>query len=995
MKHFVLSIIITSFFYSSVFAQKTTVEDRWVDSMYQTLNDTQRIGQMIMIRAHSNLGYDHISEVEYLIKKYHIGSLCFFQGTPEKQLELTNRYQKISEIPLFVAMDAEWGLNMRLKSSTIAYPKQIMLGAITDNHLIYRFGEAIAKECRRLGVHINFAPSIDINVNRNNPIINERSFGDNMYNVAAKGFEYAKGMQDNNVMACAKHFPGHGDTDVDSHLDLPVVNHDMARLSALELMPFRALSQHGVASMMVGHLSIPSIDNTWHVPTSLSKNAVRELLRNQIGFNGLIFTDGLEMRGVTRYFHNGEASAKAIEAGCDILCLPESTPEAFNAIKRYISEGRIDTNDIEASVKRILHAKFRYGLTTPQYIEPANIRWDINSAESKELKSELLKNALTLARNDDRIVPFTAFQPDSIAVLAIGSESWTPFQIQLNNAGLTGQFNVSKYFSAQKQAQMLDYFSKKKTVIVSLHGLRVKASENFGVTQITREFVNELAQKTKVVLVVFGNPYILKDFDGVDNVLECYNEEKETQEFAAQGLLGTFEFKGKLPVTASEKSKNGFGFLTTPIPNPASTPTPNLPSNVLPKKMNRLEWNTATPETAGVDAKTLNTIDTIAKELIAARAAPGCQILVARNGQIVYHKAFGYHTYEKIHPITTDDLYDLASITKCAATTVCLMKLHDEGKIDLNKTLGDYLPYLQGSNKANLSLRDVLIHQAGLPAWIPFYKQTLDSAIIDGKKKFFPSEKYYAKTAMGDFTVPVTPNLFMRKDYVDTMKMRIANIPLRDNRSYLYSDLGLILLADIIKNITGKTLDVYATESFYGPLSMNRTLFNPLTKFPEMACAPTEEDNYFRMNRVRGTVHDMAAAMLGGVSGHAGLFSTTSDLAILLEMLLNQGEYNGVSYIKPETVQFFTSRQGGSTRRGIGWDMKELNPSKTLNMSKLASDATYGHTGFTGNAAYVDPEKNLVYIFLSNRTYPDSGNNKLINGNYRTRIQNVVYEAMR
>ena len=987
MRNCFLTVSILTLLHIALFAQNTTVENRWVDSVYQTLNDTQRIGQMIMIRAHSNLGYDHISEVEYLIKKYHVGSLCFFQGTPEKQLELTNRYQKLSEIPLFVAMDAEWGLNMRLKSSTIAYPKQIMLGAITDNHLIYRFGEAIAKECRRLGVHINFAPSIDINVNRNNPIINERSFGDNMYNVAAKGFAYAKGMQDNNVMACAKHFPGHGDTDVDSHLDLPVVNHDMAHLSALELMPFRALSQHGVASMMVGHLSIPSIDNTWHVPTSLSKNAVRELLRNQIGFNGLIFTDGLEMRGVTRYFHNGEASAKAIEAGCDILCLPESTPEAFNAIKRYINEGRIDTNEIATSVKRILHAKFRYGLTTPQYIEPANIRWDINSTESKELKSELLKNALTLVRNEDKIVPFTAFQPDSMAVLAIGSESWTPFQSQLNNAGLRSQFNVSKYMSAEKRAQMMDYFSQKKIVIVSLHGLRVKASENFGLTHNTRDFVNELAQKTQVVLVVFGNPYVLKDFDTVKNILECYNDEKETQEFAAQGLLGLFEFKGKLPVTASEKSKNGFGFL--------QNTAPSVPPNAIPKKMNHLEWNTATPETAGMDARTLNAIDTIAKELIAARAAPGCQILVARNGQIVYNKAFGHHTYEKIHPITTDDLYDLASITKCAATTVCLMKLHDEGKIDLNKTLGDYLPYLQGSNKANLSLRDVLIHQAGLPAWIPFYKQTLDSALIDGKKKYFPSEKYYAKTATGDFTVPVTPNLFMRKDYVDTMKMRIAALPLRNSQNYLYSDLGLILLADIIKNITGKTLDVYANEAFYTPLSMNRTLFNPLTKFPEMACPPTEEDNYFRMSRVRGTVHDMGAAMLGGVSGHAGLFSTTSDLAILLQMLLNQGEYNGVSYIKPETVKLFTTRQGGSTRRGYGWDMKELNPSKTLNMSSLASYATFGHTGFTGNAAYVDPEKNLVYIFLSNRTYPDSGNNKLINGNYRTRIQNVVYEAVR
>jgi beta-N-acetylhexosaminidase len=974
MKHFIYTLFIISAFNLSIFSQNTTAEDRWVDSIYQNLTDTQRIGQLFMIRAHSNLGSDHIAQVEYLIKKYHIGSLCFFQGTPEKQLELTNRYQVLSKIPLFVAMDAEWGLNMRLRSATIAYPKQIMLGAITDNQLIYQFGAAVAKECKRLGVHINFAPSIDINNNPNNPVINERSFGDNMYNVAAKGYAYAKGMQDNGVMACAKHFPGHGDTDVDSHFDLPVVNHDIAHLSAFEMMPFRVLSQHGVASMMVAHLSIPSIDNTLHLPTSLSKNAVRDLLRQQIGFNGLIFTDGLEMKGVTRYHRNGEASAKAIEAGCDILCLPESTPDAFDAIQQYITDGRIDKKELEASVKRILHAKFRYGLSTPQYSEPANVRWDINSSESQQLKRDLVKNALTLVRNEDKIVPFTAFQPDSMVVLGMGSESWTPFQVQLNSMGLSNQFNVSRSFSDEKKAQMMDYFSKKKIVVIGLHGMRAKASENFGVMQSTREFVNELAQKTKVVLVVFGNPYSLKNFDGVNNLIECYNDEKETQEFAAQGLFNVFEFKGKLPVTASERSKGSTG---------EASP-----------KSNRLEWNTTDPESVDMDAKTLGAIDTIAQELITSKAAPGCQILVAKDGQVVYHKAFGHHTYEKTQAATKDDLYDLASITKCAATTVSLMKLYEEGKFDMNKTFGDYLPILRGSNKETMTLRDVLIHQAGLLAWIPFYKQTLDSAIIDGKKRYFPSEKYYSKTQTGDFTIPVTPNLFMRKDYVDTMKMLIAASPLRGSRNYLYSDLGLILLADVVKNITGQTLDAYASENFYRPLSMNHTLFNPLTSFSENNCAPTEEDSYFRMARVRGTVHDMAAAMLGGVSGHAGLFSTTGDLAILLQMLLNGGEYNGVRYLKPETVQLFTQRQGGSSRRGYGWDMKELDSSKTLNMSKLASSATYGHTGFTGNALYVDPEKNLIYIFLSNRTYPD-GNNKLINGGYRNRIQSVIYEAMR
>ena len=950
-------------------------EDIWVNNTYNALNDTQRIGQLIMIRAHSNLGAEHIAEVENLIQKYYVGSLCFFQGTPEKQVQLTNRYQTLSKIPLFIAMDAEWGLNMRLKDAAIAYPKQMMLGAIQDNSLIYKFGADVAKDCKRLGVHINFAPDVDVNSNPKNPVINERSFGENKYNVAAKGFMYMLGLQDKGVMACAKHFPGHGDTDVDSHYDLPLISHDRTRLNEIELMPFRVLAQYGIGSLMVSHLQVPAIDNTVNMPATLSKRAVYDIIRKDMGYDGLIFTDGLEMKGVTKYYNRGEVSARALAAGNDILCLPESTPEAFEAIKRFIAEGKMDTLELEKSVKRVLRAKYKFGLTTPPYVDLNYIRQDINSYDGKMLKRDLIKNALTLVRTDTKMLPFKTYQPDSMASLSLGSSNLTRFQYTLNDYGIFNQFNVSQGLTENRKQELLRYFSKKQTVIVGLHDMKPKSSDDFGVSAIEISFLQELSKVTKVVLVVFGNPYSLKFFDDVPNLVCAYNEDKETQELAAQGLFGVFDFKGKLPVTASEKAKSGMGFNTL--------------------KIKQLEWNTDLPEAVGMNSETLLKIDAIAHELIEARAAPGCQILVAKDGQVVYHKAFGHHTYEKIQKVTTEDLYDLASITKCAATTVSLMKLYEEGTVDVAEKMSKYLPILRGGNKETMLMKEVLIHQAGLQGWIPFYKNTLDVAIADGKKILYPSPKWYSKALSSDYPVEVAKNFYLKKAYLDSIKISIAESPLRDKKSYHYSDLGMILIADVIFTISGKTLDQYAKDIFYTPLSMSRTLFNPLTKFDESVIAPTEEDRYFRMQRLRGHVHDMGAAMLGGVSGHAGLFSTARDLAVLMQMLLNKGEYKGIQYLKPETIALFTSRQGGSTRRGYGWDMKELDGKKTLNMSNYAPASTYGHTGFTGDAVYNDPENNIIYVFLSNRTYPDMSNNKLINGDYRPRIQGVIYEAMK
>lgn len=956
---------------TNAFAQSPSAEQVWVDSMYASMSLEERLGQLFVIRAHSNLGDEHIAKVESQIQKYKVGGLCFFQGTPEKQAELTNRYQKMSKVPLMVTMDAEWGLSMRLKETCITYPRQLMLGAIQDNRLIYDFGKTMAKECRRLGVHVNFAPVADINNNPNNPVINDRSFGENKYNVAVKTLLLMQGMQDNNVLASAKHFPGHGDTDVDSHFDLPIITHEINRLKNVELMPFRALAQYGIGSMMVAHLQVPAIDNTDNLPTSLSGLAVRQLLREQMGYDGLVFTDGLEMKGVTKNFQNGEVSAMALAAGCDMLLLPEDLEAALNTIKKYIEEYKIDLVQIEKSVKRVLKAKYRLGLTTPQYVPLENLRSDLNSYEGKLMKRELIKAALTLVRDEHKILPFQNYQPDNIAAVTIGAKSWTPFQAMLSNYGIYNQVSLEKNMGESKKTEMLAFLAKKGTVIVALDGMDRQSKTDFGITEQTRAFVEELAAQTKVILVVFGNPYALKFFDKQKTVLECYNGDDETQEIAAESLFGVFPFKGKLPITASDKSKYAMG----------------ISSNTVIK---RLEWNTQLPEAVGMSYEKLQHIDTLAKQLIAEGAAPSCQILVARNGQVVYHKAFGTYSYDANYPANLETLYDLASVTKVVSTTMSLMKLYDDKKIKLDQKMSDFLPILKGSNKESVVFKDVLVHQAGLPPWIAFYKNTIDSI---GQKR--PSPFYYATTETDKFTIPVAKNLYLRSDYRDSIMQQIADAKMRPNRDYVYSDLGMILMTDLIKNVTGKSLDVFATETFYTPLSMSRTLYNPTYRFAEERCAPTDEDRYFRMQRIQGSVHDMGAAMLGGVSGHAGLFSVSSDLAHLFQMLLNKGEYAGTRYLSPETVQLFTSRQEGSTRRGYGWDMKETAQNKTMNMSLLASYNTYGHTGFTGNCVYADPDKNLIYIFLSNRTFPDMNNNKLVNTGWRTIIQNAIYEAIK
>jgi len=946
-------------------------ENKWVESIFSQLTEEERIGQLIMVRAHSDKGDSHIRGVENLIKKYKVGGVIFFQGTAKKQIQYTNRLQKhATKIPLMVAIDGEWGLGMRLKSTTISYPRQLTLGAIQDNRLIYQMGKEIARQCKRVGIHINFAPVVDVNNNPNNPVINDRSFGEDRYNVASKSFMYMKGMQDAQVLACAKHFPGHGDTDVDSHHDLPIITHSKSRLDSVELFPFKVLAQHNVGSMMIAHLSIPALDNTKNLPASLSRKIVHDLLIKDLGYEGLIFTDGMEMQGVTKYFKKGQAEVKALQAGNDVVLLPANISASMKAIKIAIKDGTLNKTEIDEKVKKVLRNKYRLGLTRFSTLSTSDLHNDLNNEAARQLKRDLYQNAITAVRNNNNILPLPELSNQNIATLSIGKNRKTGFQRQMDNyAKGIKHYYTGREVSSSRSRSLISSLKKRNTVIVSIHGMSSTARKNFGISKSARKFIEKLRKETNVVIVVFGNPYSLKFFDNIGTAIVAYQENSITEELTAKGLFGRIPMKGRLPVTASYVSKYGDGV----------------------KVGNHQKLLVSSPSVVGMDARKLAEIDKIANEAINKGATPGLQVLIAKDSRIVYNKAFGYHTYRKEVPYKTDHVYDMASVTKICASTISVMKLVDEGKVNINNTLGTYIPRLRGTNKENLIIKDVMAHQARLKAWIPFYKQT-----VIGNKNPTYKKGIYQTTPDEKYSFKIVDNLYIDKNYKEIIYQSIIDSPLRNRGGYKYSDLGFYLIRDLVENVSKQPFEEYVLDTYYKPMGLVTAGFNPTKRVDVSKIPPTENDNYWRNQVVQGYVHDMGAAMLNGVSGHAGLFASAEEIAAILQMLLNDGVYNGRKYLSERTIKQFATRHPKSKRRGIGFDMKDLRARRKMtHVTTAASSQAFGHLGFTGISVWADPKHNLIYVFCSNRTFPTMNNRKIVKLDIRPRMQKVAYQAIR
>ncbi|CAL1521014.1 glycoside hydrolase family 3 N-terminal domain-containing protein [Chitinophaga sp. MM2321] len=944
---------------------------QWADSVFQSLTPDERIAQLIMIRAHSNLGQDHINAVIKDIQDNKVGGVIFFQGGPVRQANLTNYYQSISKVPLLVAIDGEWGLGMRL-DSVISLPRNMMIGAVQDTALAYDAGRIMGEQCKRLGIHMDFAPDMDVNNNPNNPVINDRSFGENKYQVARMGIATIKGMQDVGVMACAKHFPGHGDTNVDSHLDLPTINKTRKQLDSLELYPFREAIKAGVGAVMIGHLYIPAIDKKPNTPTSISYNAVTKILKNEFGFKGLVVTDALEMKGIAKFYTKGQESLQSLLAGNDLMILPSTAAGSVAAIRKAIKNGQISEEEVNERVKKVLRAKYDLGLWKPQQIDTRNLANDLNE-QTDSLRRRIAQNAITLVRNDKKLVPFSpAMVQQKLAVIAVGADVNNTFleAVKTYKPG-TDAFIFTSRQSVQQIAPIVSRIQRDyKAVIISVHDFSRRPANNFGLSLAEKLIVRQLQQEMPSVTVVFGNPYAIKNWCDAPAIIAAYEDDSTTQRVAADLLFGELGPKGKLPVTVC----------------------PGLPSGTgITYEINQYtELLKASPLAAGLNEQTLLKIDGLASDMIARGAAPGCEVLAMKDGKIVYNRCFGHYEYNKKEPVSPQSIYDLASVTKVCATTISVMRLYDEGKIRLDATLGDYLPFVLGTDKAGLKIRDVLLHQAGLVAYIPFYKETL---YPDG----YPDTLLYHPTAEPSHMIRVADRMYMNDDYVDSIWKKILDSRLSPRQGYVYSDLDFLFLGKVVEQVTGKKLNVYVQDTFYNPLGLATTGFLPRTRFDLSALVPTEHEHFFREQLLRGDVHDPGAAMLGGVAGHAGLFSNAHDLGIIMQMLLNKGSFGGVQYIKPETVKLFTAYSSNISRRGLGFDKpeKDNKTRREAYPAKYASSAVFGHTGFTGTCVWADPVNNMVFIFLSNRVYPNGGSNSKISAlNTRGKMMDVVYEAI-
>lgn len=975
MKKFILTIAV-SLSFSSAFAQtKQEMAKRWADSIMNTLNNDERIAQLMIIRAHSNLGADHVQKVVDQIQKYNVGGLCFFQGGPVRQANLTNYYQRIAKTPLMITIDAEWGLGMRLDSVT-ALPRQLMLGAVQDAGFVYQYGKLIGEQCRRMGIQVNFAPVVDVNNNPNNPVINDRSFGEDKYKVALFGVQCMKGMQDVGVMACAKHFPGHGDTETDSHYDLPVINKTKSQLDSLELYPFREMFSNGVGSVMIGHLYIPSIDNTRNRATSLSYKNVTQLLRNELQYQGLTFTDALEMQGVKKFFPSGEASVQSIIAGNDLLCLPGDVPAAISKIKKAIKKKKLSWDDINSRVQRILMAKYLYGLGELKPIATEQLADELN-AQTIAFNKNIADHSITLLKNDEAVFPIS---PSAIAFM--GQVKKETMKVAYIAIGTSAENTVTKRMREELKADVFFFNYKQdagrilsmvqlmknnyQQVIVGLHGYSRRPANNFGISAPALQFANALLQIPKSSLLLFGNPYAAKNFCNAKNILACYEDNDIVQSSAFDILTGAKQPEGRLPVTVCEGLKYGAGLGYG-----------KTAAAILPKQL--------------MDESKFYAVDSIVTDAIHKKAFPGCVVLAVKNDSIVFEKSYGHYTYEQAERMTMESVFDMASVTKICATTLAVMKLYEEGKFDLKQRLGFYIPWVNGTNKQDLLIEDILLHQAGLKSWIPFYKEIIDA------QTGVPFDDMYENVSIEGYSIRVADRFYMRKDWLDTMQQRILQSEMGPHGKYVYSDNDFIFLGKIVEQLTGLSLDDYVRKHFYEPLDLHATGFLPRQHLPLSRIVPTEKEVLFRRQLLRGDVHDPGAAMFGGIAGHAGLFSTAYEMAVLMQMLNNGGTIAGKQFFKPETVQLFTSYGSEGSRRGFGFDKpeKDNDTRKDPYPAVSVSPAAFGHTGYTGTCVWADPDHKIVFVFLSNRVHPDGGaNGKLLSMNVRGKVHDAIYKVL-
>ncbi|MDH5474818.1 MAG: serine hydrolase [Cyclobacteriaceae bacterium] len=943
----------------------------WVDSVLNTFSLDQKIGQLFMTRMYSNKGGEYEQNLKNKIKHEYLGGVFAAQGGPIRHANLLNECQKMAEIPLLVAIDGEWGLGMRL-DSTMSFPFQMTLGAIEDNDLIYRMGSEIADQLKMMGIQINFAPVADVNNNPANPVIGYRSFGEDMQNVSTKSLAYMNGMQNNGVLATAKHFPGHGDTDTDSHKSLPLITQSKERIDSLELTPFKTLINGGLGGMMIAHLSIPSLDNTKNLPSTLSKPIVTGLLKDELGFEGLVFTDDMAMKGLTEHHSLGEAVIQSILVGNDVILLSENTTSAIKEVKVAVRRKQISVQLLNEKCRKILSYKYMLGLTKKPKIEIEGLEDRLNTPQAKFLERQLIEASITLLRNENNVLPLQRLDTLHMASLSLGTDSVSSFQKMLSNYTQVDHFNLPKDATKEQINVIKKILNNYNMVAVGIHEVYKRSYKELGYNKEMAAFINDLGQTDNVIVSSFRNAYTLDYFPDMHQspmLMTTYQDSEISQEVAAQLIFGAVGAKGKLPVTVNQYFSLGDGVTT--------------------KGKLRLKYTV--PEEVGISSDKLKTrIDSVVTAAIVAGAFPGCQILIAKDHNVIYYDTFGYQTYDSLKEINKDDLYDFASVTKVTGPLPALMKLHDENKFDLDAPLKLYWPDFKRSNKADIDWRNVLAHNAKLKAWIPYWTTTTKK---NGKYK----SKTLSTDSSENYSIKITDRLYEHNNYKSKIYKAIKKTPLNEKEGYLYSGLSFYLFPEMIKNMTGESYESYIKKNFYKPLGANSLTYNPLRFYKKDNIVPTELDTFFRKEQIHGTVHDEGAVMMGGVSGNAGLFGNINDLAKLMQMYLNLGHYGGRQYISKSTFTKFSTCQfcEEGNRRGLGFDKPLLEKPERGYVAKGASTRSFGHSGYTGTMVWVDPEYDLMFIFLSNRVYPTRDNKKLYTLNIRPQLHQAVYDLMK
>jgi beta-glucosidase-like glycosyl hydrolase/CubicO group peptidase (beta-lactamase class C family) len=945
--------------------------DQWVTEQLNRMTIEEKIAQLMTISVYPNQNEGSKNKVLEQIKLYKPGGLLIMQGEPVKSATWINEFQDSSKVPLLIAIDGEWGLSMRI-DSVMKFPYAQAVGAIQDSAIVYQMGVEIANQLKMMGIHMNFAPVADINTNPKNPVINFRSFGENKNNVAQKVWWISKGMQDNGVIPVAKHFPGHGDTDTDSHKTLPFLNHSKQRMDTLETFPFRFLSEKGITGIMTAHLNVPSIDNSG-TPSSLSKKVVNDYLKNEIGFKGFVVTDAINMKGVRT--EKGNAEVEALIAGNDMLEFVPDLQKAIVSVKKAVEQGKLSEAEIDEKCKTILALKRWVNLHNYTPTDLTHLTKNLNSPKIESSNRKLIKGSLTVLTNSG-LLPVQGLDTLKIASIMIGSDSISGFQRMLENYAQVDHYVISKNAVSNEWAKIRSQLKNYNLVISGIQGIHLYPSSRYGITQLQQDAVNDIIHWNNSVFVFFGNAYALKYFENIeraDGLILAYQNTDLAQTLAAQLVFGAIEAKGKLPVTINKWFKVNDGI--------------HIESN------HSLAYSI--PEELGINSKLLGYgIDSLAKLGIDKKAYPGCQVLIAKDGNVIFHKTYGYHTYEDSVKVLENDIYDWASISKVTGALPAIMKLVDEQKIDLDEPIGKYRDDLRGSNKENLILREVLAHQSRLKSWIPFWQMTLNENKELDQRIFSnePSEK---------FNVRVSSHLFMNEEFTNAIFDTIRNSELNSRKRYVYSDLGFHLFPGLITNVTSEDYVDYLNKYFYQPLGANTVCFNAYQNYPSTRIIPTENDDFFRKEIVRGFVHDEGAAMMGGISGNAGIFGTASDLAKIFQMYLQKGFYGGKRYISEETTKEFTRIQfpENDNRRGLGFDKPYIdNYKNSLKNAYPAIDASknsFGHSGFTGTFVWADPDNGLLFIFLSNRVYPTRENGKLYNLNIRTALHQKIYDCIK